>query len=216
VHHSMTDGVGGMKLLLMLFDFERDPEAAAALDRVDEVRIFTPVDLVYSALGHNQRRALGIVRRAVVESVGVTRAVMNDPVTTVQGALRAVGSIINFLKPATDPHSPIMQARTLARQLHTIDVPLDDLKRAAKTVGGSLNDAFVAAVLGGMARYHEFHGASVDDLRMVMPINLREDGAALGGNHFTPARFLVPMTIKDPGERIVAVGKLTREIRLCT
>ena len=48
---------------------------------------------------------------------------------------------------------------------------------------------------------------------MVMPINLRADGAALGGNHFTPARFLVPMTIKDPGERIVAVGRLTREIR---
>ena len=29
VHHSMTDGVGGMKLLLMLFDFERDPDAVA-------------------------------------------------------------------------------------------------------------------------------------------------------------------------------------------
>ncbi len=213
VHHSMTDGVGGMKLLLMLFDFERDPDDAGPLDRVDEVRIFSPMDLVYGAVGHNQRRALGIVRRAVTESIGVTRAVLNDPVKTVQEALRAAGSIVNFLKPATDPHSPIMQARTLARQLHTLDVPLDSMKRAAKTVGGSLNDSFVAAVLGGMARYHEFHGASVDDLRMVMPINLREEGAALGGNHFTPARFLVPMTIKDPGERIVAVGRLTREIR---
>ncbi len=76
-----------------------------------------------------------------------------------------------------------------------------------------MNDAFVAAVLGGMQRYHEFHGASIDDLRMVMPINLRENGAALGGNHFTPARFLVPLTIKDPSDRIVAVGKLTREVR---
>ena len=64
-----------------------------------------------------------------------------------------------------------------------------------------------------MQRYHEFHGASVDELRMVMPINLRADGAALGGNHFTPARFLVPLTIKDPSDRIVAVGRLTREIR---
>ena len=40
-----------------------------------------------------------------------------------------------------------------------------------------------------------------------MPINLREASAALGGNHFTPARFLVPMTIKDPAERIVALGR---------
>jgi len=205
VHHSMTDGVGGMKLLLMLFDFQRDPEDAAPLDRVDAVRVFTPVDLVLSALGHRQRRALGIARRSVIDSVAVAQAVLDDPIGVAKEALRVAGSVIRFLTPATDPHSPIMRSRTLARQLSTLDVPLDELKRAAKTVGGSLNDAFVAGVLGGMQRYHEFHGASVEDLRMVMPINLRADGAALGGNHFTPARFLVPLTIKDPRDRIVAV-----------
>ncbi len=213
VHHSMTDGVGGMKLLLMLFDFVREPETAAALDRVDAVRVFGPLDLVLSALGHNQRRVFGIARRTVIDSIGVTRAVLNDPVQTMQDALRAAGSIVRFLKPATVPYSPIMQARTLARQLSTLDVPLDDMKRAAKTVGGSLNDSFVAAVLGGMRRYHEFHGVDVDELRMVMPINLRAEDSALGGNHFTPARFLVPLSIKDPADRIVAVGRLTREIR---
>ena len=81
VHHSMTDGVGGMKLLLMLFDFERDPEPAGPLDRVDAVPVFSPMDLVLSALGHNQRRALGIARRSVLESVGGRRsAVIDDPV----------------------------------------------------------------------------------------------------------------------------------------
>jgi diacylglycerol O-acyltransferase / wax synthase len=213
VHHSMTDGVGGMKLLLMLFDFERDPDVVPALDRVDAVPVFTPRDLIVSALSHNQRRALGIARRSVIDSVGVARALFDDPVGLAREAARVAGSVIRFLAPATDPHSPIMRSRTLARQLSTLDVPLDGLKAAAKTVGGSLNDSFVAAVLGGMQRYHEFHGASVDDLRMVMPINLRETGAALGGNHFTPARFLVPLTIKDPSERIRAVGRLTREIR---
>ncbi|MGZ4689763.1 MAG: wax ester/triacylglycerol synthase domain-containing protein [Acidimicrobiia bacterium] len=213
VHHSMTDGVGGMKLLLMLFDFEREPEPVAPFDRVDAVPVFGAMDLVLSALGHNQRRALGIVRRGLIESVGATRAVISEPVRTIQDALRAAGSIVRFLTPATDPHSPIMRSRTLARQLSTLEVPLDRLKRAAKTVGGSLNDAFVASVLGGMQRYHEFHGASVEDLRMVMPINLREAGSALGGNHFTPARFIVPLTIKDPGDRIAAVSRLTREVR---
>lgn len=194
VHHSMTDGVGGMKLLLMLFDFARDPEPVGPLDRVDAVPVFTPLDLVLGALGHNQRRAMGIAQRSVIESVGVARSVLADPAGVAQDALRAAGSIVRFLTPATVPYSPIMRSRTLARQLSTLDVPLDGLKRAAKTVGGSLNDSFVAAVLGGMQRYHEFHGASVDELRMVMPINLRADGAALGGNHFTPARFLVPLT----------------------
>jgi WS/DGAT/MGAT family acyltransferase len=213
VHHSMTDGVGGMKLLLMLFDFERDPEGEPALDRVDAVPVYTPVDLVWNALGHNQRRVLGILRRSVLETFTVARTVLDDPVHALNEALRVAGSVVRFLTPATEPHSPVLRARTLARQLGTIDVPLDQLKAAGKTVGGSLNDAFVAAVLGGLARYHELHGAIPDDLRMVMPINLRANDSAMGGNHFTPARFLVPMTIKDPSERMVAVGRLTKEIR---
>jgi diacylglycerol O-acyltransferase len=80
-------------------------------------------------------------------------------------------------------------------------------------VDGSLNDAFVAGVIGGMQRYHEFHGVPVDELRMVMPISVRGDNAALGGNHFTPARFLVPLGIKDPAERMTALGRLAREVR---
>jgi WS/DGAT/MGAT family acyltransferase len=213
VHHSMTDGVGGMKLLLMLFDFEREPEAPGPLDRVDAVRSYDAMDLVLSSLGHRQRRAMGMARRGVVETVGATSALMNDPAGTVRDGLRAAGSVIRFLTPATVPRSPLLTARTLARQLSTLEVPLDDLKRAAKSVGGSLNDAFVASVIGGMQRYHEFHGMPVDDLRMVMPINLRGNDSALGGNHFTPARFLVPLTIKDPADRIVALGRLTREVR---
>jgi WS/DGAT/MGAT family acyltransferase len=213
VHHSMTDGVGGMKLLLMLFDFERHPEGEPALDRVDAVPVYGPMDLVWNALGHNQRRVLGILRRSVIESLTVTRTVLDDPMSAASEALRVAGSVVRFLTPATTPHSPVLRARTLARQLGTIDIPLDELKAAAKTVGGSLNDAFVAGVLGGLARYHELHGASPDELRMVMPINLRANDSAMGGNHFTPARFLVPLTIKDPGERIVAIGKLTKEVR---
>jgi WS/DGAT/MGAT family acyltransferase len=213
VHHSMTDGVGGMKLLLMLFDFERDPEPAPPLDRVEAVPVYEPVDLLLSALGHGQRRALGIARRSVVEAVSATTRLLEDPVGSVRAAAFAAGSVARFLTPATVPCSPLLTARTLARQLSVLEVPLDDMKRAAKSVGGSLNDAFVAAVIGGMQRYHEFHGVPVDQLRMVMPINVRGSDAALGGNHFTPARFLVPLGIKDPAERIVALGRLARQVR---
>jgi WS/DGAT/MGAT family acyltransferase len=173
VHHSMTDGVGGMKLLLMLFDFEREPEPAPPLDRVDAVPVFEPLDLVFGAIGHRRRRAMGIARRSVVEAVGVGTALVEDPVGTLQAAARAAGSVIRLLAPATVPRSPLLTARTLARNLSTIEIPLDDLKRATKSVGGSLNDAFVASVIGGMQRYHEFHGMPVDELRMVMPISVR-------------------------------------------
>ncbi len=213
VHHSMTDGVGGMKLLLMLFDFEREPADPTPLDRVEAIPTFTAGDLILKSLGHRRRRATGILARTIADTWSITNALVHHPRESIGHAAEVGSSIARYLAPATTPHSQIMRARTLARSLGTLDVPLDDLKRAGKAVGGSLNDAFVAGVVGGLASYHEFHGEQVDDLRMVMPINVRDTGAALGGNHFTPARFLVPLTIKDPAERIVALGRLTREIR---
>jgi len=213
VHHSMTDGVGGMKLLLMLFDFEREPADPGPLDGVEAIPTFTATDLVIKSLGHRRRRVVGMAQRAVVDAAHGAGALARHPRASIGQAAEVGSSVARYLAPATTPHSQIMRARTLARSLGTLDVSLDDLKRAGKAVGGSLNDAFVAGVVGGLARYHEFHGEEVDDLRMVMPINVREASAALGGNHFTPARFLVPLTIKDPAERIVALGTLARSIR---
>jgi hypothetical protein len=48
---------------------------------------------------------------------------------------------------------------------------------------------------------------------MIMPINLRGEGAGLGGNHFTPARLLVPLGIDDVAERVRVVGELCRTLR---
>jgi len=213
VHHSLTDGVGGMKLLMMLFDFDRAGQPVAPPEDEVELDAFGSVDLITRSLNHRRRRALGIARRSVGTLRDAGRSVLENPTRAAVDAGRAAGSVVRFLEPATTPHSPIMQARTLARSLGTVEVPMDDLKRAAKAVGGSLNDAFIAAVLGGLMRYHAFHGESPEHLRMVMPINVRSEGAALGGNHFTPARFLVPMTVEDPAERIAEVGRLSRWIQ---
>jgi diacylglycerol O-acyltransferase len=213
VHHSMTDGVGGMKLLLMLFDFERRPADPRPLDGVEAIPVFSAGDLVLKSLSHRRRRLLGMTRRAMVDVWKATAALATHPRETVHHAAEVGGSVARFLAPATTPHSPLLRARTLARDLGTLDVTLDDLRRAGKAVGGSLNDAFVAGVVGGLMRYHEFHGQDVDDLRMVMPINVRETGSTMGGNHFTPARFLVPTTLKDPAARIVEMGRIARVAR---
>ncbi len=214
VHHSMTDGVGGMKLLLMLFDFARDaPEPAALGDDVAEPPVIDRFALVGRSLAHRRRRALGLARRGAAEAGHAAATLARDPLGAARGARRATGSVARYLRPAMEPRSPLMQARTMARRLAVFDLPLPELKRAARAVGGSLNDAYVAGVLGGLGRYHELHGHPVDRLRMVMPVSLRVDGDSLGGNRFTPARFLVPVDIDDPAERTREVGRLCRAMR---
>jgi diacylglycerol O-acyltransferase len=217
VHHSMTDGVGGLELLMGLFDLDRRPapgaDALESRTRPEDLDALTPIGLVRPSIDHRRRRALGIARRGVGEGVRVAERLALDPVGTTTDAARAGRSVAAYLAPATSPRSPIMRGRTLGRDLAVLEVPLASLKAAGRTVGGSLNDAFVAAAVGGLARYHEFHGAPLDDLRVMMPINLRVEGDALGGNHFTPARFLVPADVKDPAERIAVLSERCRWIR---
>ena len=66
VHHSITDGVGGMALLAELVDLEREPEPARRRDDLPAVPAadsFGTVALVRDSLTHTSRRMLGITRR---------------------------------------------------------------------------------------------------------------------------------------------------------
>ena len=114
-----------------------------------------------------------------------------------------------MLTPATAPLSPVMVDRSLSVRFATLAYPLDELRRAAKVADGKLNDAFVAAVAGGLRRYHEHLGSPVDELRMTMPINIRTEATAdMAGNQFVPARFRVPVGIIDPVDRMAAIREL--------
>lgn len=47
--------------------------------------------------------------------------------------------------------SPVMRERAMTRRLAMMEVPVAALKGAAKTVGVTVNDAFLAALTGGCA-----------------------------------------------------------------
>ena len=160
VHHSMTDGVGGIKLLMMLLDLERDPPPSGPEPDPLPLAVFSP----WSVAMHRRRRAArrwcarlrrGRCRRRSPRANEVRR----NAVGIVSSGAKMATSAVRFLAPATTPASPLLRPRSLGRQVEAFDVPLDDLKRAAKASGVSLNDAFVGAVLGGMHRYHEEHNA---------------------------------------------------------
>jgi hypothetical protein len=94
--------------------------------------------------------------------------------------------------------------RSLGRHFEAVSLDLDGLKATAKALGGTVNDVYVTGIAGAAGAYHRAHGVEVDDLRMSMPVNLRDDNSA-GGNAFSPARVLVPAGTEDPVERFAEV-----------
>lgn len=214
VHHSVTDGVGGMALLAHLIDLTPDAaEPTGAAPDAPAPESMDSLALIRDSLVHSSRRVLGVVRRIPATARDATVATLRDPVGTGLGLIRTVSSIGRALAPATVPMSPVMRDRGLGRRLDLFDLSLDDIRRAGKATEGSVNDVFVASVVGGLNRYHERHGDCPDALRMTLPINLRREGDDAAGNRFAPARFAVPATIADPRERVRAIRALVQQQR---
>src|SRR5205814_3622833 len=90
---------------------------------------------------------------------------------------------------------------------------LDDLKRAGKAVGGTVNDAFVAAVLGGLRRYAAASGVDLGDIPISMPVSVRRESDPMGGNRFTGAFFSAPAGVADPAERIREMRARVSKVR---
>jgi diacylglycerol O-acyltransferase len=193
-------------MAMMLLDIERDPAPTDdPMPPPPDPESYTPIELLRDGLAHERRRQLGIVQRAV----GQARGAIANPVLVGGSAVAGVSSLARMLRPAFEPMSPIMTGRSLSARFDVVSAPLAELKAAAKKAEGRLNDAFVAAVAGGLAKYHERRGAPVDALRMSMPISIRAaDSEVMGGNQFVPARFAVPMNIADPLERMRQVREL--------
>jgi WS/DGAT/MGAT family acyltransferase len=160
--------------------------------------------------GQNLERT---TRMAGAVGAGALRA-LRDPLGAARDAGSAALSLARMLRPVTEPLSPVMRERSLGVRFDAFAMPIEDLKRAGKNVGGTLNDAFVGAVTGGLRIYHEHHGRPVAELRMTMPINVREGEAGRqAGNQFAPARFAVPVAIPDPAARMRRLRELVGEQR---
>lgn len=218
LHHAVSDGVGLVKMTKSMV--ERGPGEAKSR-RVRKVAdLVTPKpatrqDLVRDGLRHRVEVGRRNARRLFSGAAEALSDFVRRPAETLERAQATLGSVRRLLEPITEPLSPVMRDRGMALSLDGFTIPLEDLKRTGKAMGGSVNDVFVTAVAGGLKRYHEHFGKPVDELNMMMPINLRtdDDKGNKAGNQFAPARLRVPVGIEDPLERLEAIQERVRAQR---
>jgi len=81
-------------------------------------------------------------------------------------------------------------------------VPLDDVRRAARHFGGTLNDVLMAAVSLALTDYLTERGVEdLHDLAWMMPVSLQPVDGSLPptlGNHFVVVMLSMPLGITDP------------------
>jgi diacylglycerol O-acyltransferase len=213
LHHSVTDALGFFRVMGNLVQVGPDDEISVAEEADASERMSAPRRLLDAAL-YRGREAVEFVARFGRGTIALAKSLMSAPGRVLADVAQLLGSLWRVFKPEFSPKSPVMRGRSLNTRLDTITLPLDELRLAAKASGGKLNDAFLAGLGGGLARYHARHGVAPSDLRINMPINFRQgDGGGEGGNFFIPARFLLPIGNADPVARMREAGEIVTRVR---
>jgi diacylglycerol O-acyltransferase / wax synthase len=204
-HHAISDGVGALRLAAALFDLDRRSSVRNPSGAPDGT---TPPVAPTSTAGRSVPARLA---RVAGHTASQAVATARDPVGTVRGAARLGPSLWRLLQPGPSGASPLPPERGLDRALHAFEVPLADLKAAAATCGGTVNDVLLAGVGGAFRAYQAGHGRDVPTMRVSLPVDRRADGDPAGGNRFTMARLVLPIDDPDPGVRARLAGA---EVRL--
>jgi WS/DGAT/MGAT family acyltransferase len=194
-HHTITDGVGGVELAGQLFDRTRTVTSTRRTERRSPASEARP---------NVARMAAGLA--------GFGRSAACHPLATANGITRLGSSLVRALAPVK-AGSPALEGRSLDRHLAVVERPLAPVQRAADAIGCTVNDVFLAAVGGALRRYHDRIGKPLAVLQCTMPISLRREGEARGGNRFAPARFAMPIDDPDPAARARIAGAITRRWR---
>jgi WS/DGAT/MGAT family acyltransferase len=209
MHHSATDGLGLGQLLAQLHSRQRDPRPDKPQPAPTEGEQTSP----WQVLTRQLRQDIAAVPGLVTGAGWGTLATLRDPIGSVGTAVRYGNSLRRVLTPPHAAPSPLLARRGSQWRFAALDVPLPDLRAAAKTAGATINDAYLAALLGGYRRYHQVLGVPVADIPMAIPISVRRPGEPGGGNRIVGARFSGPVATTDPRARIRQVRALILSAR---
>jgi WS/DGAT/MGAT family acyltransferase len=209
VHHAVIDGVGGVAVLAHLLDTPDTPDAPDVPDVPDAPDVVRPTRAHPNETATERLPGRGCDLPRAVELLDDARDALLHPVRSLDWLGALGGSVARLMAPAGRPVSPLMTGRGLRRHAEVFDLDLDALTGAARKWSGTVNDVFVSSVVRGLTLYHEQHGVVSPGFRALMPINVRGRGEDGGGNHFVPARFVVPARA-DVAELVAEIQALAR------
>ena len=207
VHHCLLDGMSGVEVASILLDAEAKPapgkatlaEAIAKLEGEDH-------DLGRVA------RLRGVVGGAVRGGVDAARHPRNLTSLLSQSWAMAETLVRDELQAA--PHTSLNESIGATRRFAAVDVPLEDVKRVKRELGGTVNDVALAATAGGLRRLFEAREEDVEHVRAMVPVSLRAASESLAlGNKVTSLFVDLVVAEPDPLLRYRKIAAASRELK---
>lgn len=186
LHHCLADGIGSLGIAEALFAPDDGPgldagTAREAHERSSLARIIGgPLDAATAGLRtiRHPRRVGRAARSALVAAELVVGELTHDPLATLVVPLG------------------------IQRRFATVTVPLQELQEIERGLGGTINDAVLAAVCGGLRRLLLTRGEPLParGVRAMVPVD-RRDAQTHDGNRISSLFVDLPVAIATTGTR---------------
>ena len=208
LHHTISDGEGAIVMAMKYTALQRDVPAPDPVD----------LDAIVAAEPVEDEGPVGVALDAVGQTVRASARAgrdMLERMASPQGWRRARDETADLMKSAADTRqsagSELWSKRSRRRHMEVIDLPFDEVRAAAKALGGTINDFFVTGLVEGTRRYHERAGVPLDRVHTSFVVSTRTDESA--ENAFTPVPVDIPLTDQSLAERFTSIGALLLDKR---
>jgi WS/DGAT/MGAT family acyltransferase len=216
-HHTIADGLGLVQMMQHMVQLGPEPVDSATPDPIVAAPVapevappLIPWRSMAQRITADARSGLSVGKA----SFDLARSFVARPLGTTKQVVGMTDSVYRLVKPATTPLSPLLSPRSMSRQFNTVQFPLDDVKRAYRATGTSLNDIFVTGVLTGVVDYHRALGHEVAEVRAHIPVSIRGGADAnKATNQFVPTRLKLPLTEMEDHERLRTVHDILAKVK---
>jgi WS/DGAT/MGAT family acyltransferase len=205
IHHAMSDGLGGVELVTVIFDLEARPPAPAD-GEVPEWRPERPPPVPLAA-ARDLGRLATIPLRAGLFGIDCLR----HPVRHTRRALRLADALSTVARPSLlAPRLSINAPVHPGRRLAVVRLSLSDLHAVGHQFGVTVNDIVLTVVASGVGALLESRGQPVHgrEVHLLVPVGLVHDtghGHTLG-NEVSALFVRAPLGLADPLARLRAVA----------
>jgi WS/DGAT/MGAT family acyltransferase len=202
-HHCIADGIALSRVLLSLTDSH--PDAGIAPPREAAGRG------LLGSIAAPVRTGAHIAHAGVHESIEIlTHPTSELPALASRGTADAA-TLAKLLLTGSDAQTVLRARLSVSRRVTWSErMPLKGIKAIGHATGTTVNDVLTAAMTGALRRYLLGRGSLVEEIRVMVPYNLRGPREPLPrelGNRFGLVYLTLPVGIADPADRLAEVHR---------
>ncbi len=205
-HHCLVDGIGSVDIVHLLLDAAPDaaPGRPEHAEELDPALVRAPAWL--AAPVHAVETAATVARRGAELAL--------HPLEALRSAEAAVELLVRD-ELVGSPRTSLNQPISSMRRFTAVTTALEDVRESAHALGGTVNDAVLCAVSGGLRELLLGRGESPPHgLRAMVPMNLREASQHdAKGNRITSLFLGLPVDEPDALARFAVAHRASQRLK---